>query len=185
MKTISDALAIRRRVFGAFELAETASSDEERAQWLTFALVGGGPTGVELAGQIRELATQTLHEEFRTIRPEDARVLLFDGGDAPLKAFGPKLAGKAADTLERLGVELHMGCAGHVGRRGRAAGHRGRPGRALRRADRAVDRRRRGAAARGRGSPRPPVRSTTGRDASPCAPTARSRGTRRSSSSAT
>jgi NADH dehydrogenase len=109
MKSISDALAIRRRVFGAFELAETASSVEERTQWLTFALVGGGPTGVELAGQIRELATQTLHEEFRTIRPEDARVLLFDGGDAPLKAFGPKLSGKAADTLVRLGVELHMG----------------------------------------------------------------------------
>lgn len=109
MKTISDALAIRRRVFGAFELAETASSDEERTQWLTFALVGGGPTGVELAGQIRELATQTLSEEFRTISPQDARVLLFDGGDAPLKAFGPTLSAKAAERLTHLGVELHMG----------------------------------------------------------------------------
>jgi len=108
MKTISDALVIRRRVFGAFEMAETASSPAERQRWLTFALVGGGPTGVELAGQIRELATKTLRGEYRHINPEDARVLLFDGGDAPLAAFGPHLSAKAAKTLDKLGVEQHM-----------------------------------------------------------------------------
>jgi NADH dehydrogenase len=108
MKTIGDALAIRRRVFGAFELAETASSPEERRRWLTFALVGAGPTGVELAGQIREVATKTLRSEYRNIKPEEARVLLFDGGSAPLASFGPKLSEKAAQTLQKLGVELHM-----------------------------------------------------------------------------
>jgi NADH dehydrogenase len=109
MKTISDALTIRRRVFGAFEMAETAADAAERSRWLTFALVGGGPTGVELAGQIRELATKTLRAEFRRARPEDARVLLFDGGTEPLAAFGPKLSAHAADSLRALGVELHMG----------------------------------------------------------------------------
>jgi NADH:ubiquinone reductase (H+-translocating) len=109
MKTISDALTIRRRVFGAFEMAETATSSDDARHWLTFALVGGGPTGVELAGQIRELATKTLRREYRHVRPEDARVLLFDGGPAPLAVFGEKLSGKAAAELERLGVELHMG----------------------------------------------------------------------------
>jgi NADH:ubiquinone reductase (H+-translocating) len=108
MKTIGDALAIRRRVFGAFEMAETASTPEERRRWLTFALVGAGPTGVELAGQIRELATKTLRSEYRNIKPEEARVLLFDGGSVPLASFGPKLAEKAAQTLQKLGVELHM-----------------------------------------------------------------------------
>ena len=96
MKTIADALVIRRRVFGAFEMAETATDPAERRRWLTFALVGAGPTGVELAGQIREVATKTLRAEFRHIKPEDARVLLFDGGDAPLASFGPKLSAKAA-----------------------------------------------------------------------------------------
>ncbi len=109
MKTISDALTIRRRVFGAFEMAETESDPVQRRRWLTFALVGAGPTGVELAGQIRELATKTLRAEFRHIAPQDARVLVFDGGDAPLAAFGPKLSAKAAKSLRALGVELHMG----------------------------------------------------------------------------
>jgi NADH dehydrogenase len=109
MKSIEDALKIRRRVFGAFELAESATDPAERQRWLTFALVGAGPTGVELAGQIRELATKTLREEYRHIKPEDARVMLFDGGDAPLATFGPKLSGLAARDLGKLGVELHMG----------------------------------------------------------------------------
>jgi NADH dehydrogenase len=108
MKTIADALTIRRRVFGAFEMAETAADAAERQRWLTFALVGAGPTGVELAGQIRELATKTLRREFRNIRPEEARVLLFDGGAAPLASFGDRLSGIAARTLHGLGVELHM-----------------------------------------------------------------------------
>jgi NADH:ubiquinone reductase (H+-translocating) len=109
MKTIEDALKIRRRVFGAFEMAETEDDPAERARWLTFALVGAGPTGVELAGQIREVATKTLRDEYRHIKPEDARVLLFDGGDAPLAMFGPKLSALAARDLSKLGVELHMG----------------------------------------------------------------------------
>ena len=109
MKTVSDALAIRRRVYGAFEMADTATDPEERRTYLTFALVGAGPTGVELAGQIREVATKTLRAEFRNIKPEDARVLLFDGGSAPLAMFGPKLSQKAAKALDALGVERHMG----------------------------------------------------------------------------
>jgi NADH:ubiquinone reductase (H+-translocating) len=109
MKTIEDALKIRRRVFGAFELAESSADPAERRRWLTFALVGAGPTGVELAGQIREVATKTLRRQYRNIRPGDARVLLFDGGSAPLAAFGPKLSAMAARDLSKLGVELHMG----------------------------------------------------------------------------
>jgi NADH:ubiquinone reductase (H+-translocating) len=109
MKSLEDALAIRRRVYGAFEMADTASDPAERAGWLTFALVGAGPTGVELAGQIRELATKTLRAEYRMIMPQDARVLLFDGGSAPLASFGPKLSERAAAILRDLGVEQHMG----------------------------------------------------------------------------
>ncbi len=108
MKSIADALTIRRRVFGAFEMAESATSHDEARRWLTFALVGGGPTGVELAGQIRELATRTLRAEFRKILPQDTRVLLFDGGKAPLASFGPALSAKAAAALRKLGVEQHM-----------------------------------------------------------------------------
>ena len=110
MKSIEDALKIRRRVFGAFEMAESADDPAERRRWLTFALVGGGPTGVELAGQIREVATKVLAREYRHIQPGDARVMLFDGGTAPLASFGPKLSALAARELKKLGVELHMGC---------------------------------------------------------------------------
>ena len=80
----------------------------QQNNWLTFALVGAGPTGVELAGQLRELATHTLRDEYRSIDPQDARVLLFDGVEAPLAMFGPKLSAKAAGSLRDLGVELHM-----------------------------------------------------------------------------
>jgi NADH dehydrogenase len=109
MKTIDDARRIRRRIFGAFEMAESAGDPAERQRWLTFALVGAGPTGVELAGQIREVATKTLRSEYRHIKPEDARVMLFDGGKAPLAAFGPHLSALAARDLSKLGVELRMG----------------------------------------------------------------------------
>ncbi|MGV8965753.1 MAG: NAD(P)/FAD-dependent oxidoreductase [Cellulomonas sp.] len=108
MKTLEDALTIRRRVFGAFEMAETATDPAERRRWLTFALVGGGPTGVELAGQIRELATKTLNGEFGRLDPAEARVLLFDGGEVPLASFGPQLSAHAAKVLVDHGVELHM-----------------------------------------------------------------------------
>jgi NADH:ubiquinone reductase (H+-translocating) len=109
MKSIEDAMRIRRRVYGAFELAESATDPAERKRWLTFALVGAGPTGVELAGQIREVATKTLAKEYRHITPADAKVMLFDGGSAPLAMFGPKLSALAARDLTKLGVELHMG----------------------------------------------------------------------------
>lgn len=108
MKTMTDALAIRQRVFGAFEMAESTADPDERQRWLTFAMVGAGPTGVELAGQIRELATTTLRDEYRHIHPEEAKVILFDGGDEPLAAFGPKLAAKAKRALDKLGVDLMM-----------------------------------------------------------------------------
>lgn len=109
MKTLGDALEIRRRIYRAFEMAESATDPEERRQWLTFALVGGGPTGVELAGQIREIAGHTLDREFRTIDPLQARVLLFEGSDKVLGTFGGPLAGRAARTLRHLGVDLHLG----------------------------------------------------------------------------
>jgi NADH dehydrogenase len=108
MKTLDDALSVRRRLFGAFEIAETLPPGPERAAWLTFVVAGGGPTGVELAGQIREMATRTLANEFHSIEPEEARVLLFDGGDRLVKSFAPKLADKAAKVLEDLGVELRL-----------------------------------------------------------------------------
>jgi NADH dehydrogenase len=109
MKTLEDALEIRRRLYRAFEMAESAADAEERRQWLTFALVGGGPTGVELAGQIREIAGHTLKREFRTIDPLQARVLLFEGSGTVLGSFGEPLAGRAARALRDLGVELHLG----------------------------------------------------------------------------
>jgi NADH dehydrogenase len=108
MKTLDDALTIRRRVFGAFEMASTATDPAERRRWLTFALVGAGPTGVELAGQIHEVATLTLRNEYRQIDPSQARVLLFDGGKEPLAPFGPTLSARAAKALTGMGVELHM-----------------------------------------------------------------------------
>ncbi|WP_396928927.1 NAD(P)/FAD-dependent oxidoreductase [Mycolicibacterium sp.] len=109
MKTLDDALSIRRRVFAAFEIAETLPPGPERDEWLTFAVAGAGPTGVELAGQIRELATRALANEFHSIDPEEARVLLFDGGDRVLKSFAPALTDRAARELARLGVEMHFG----------------------------------------------------------------------------
>jgi NADH:ubiquinone reductase (H+-translocating) len=81
----------------------------ERDGWLTFAIAGGGPTGVELSGQIREMVSRTVAKEFHSIAPEEARVLLFDAGDCVLSSFAPGLSGKAAKILEWLGVELHMG----------------------------------------------------------------------------
>jgi NADH dehydrogenase len=109
MKTLDDAVTVRRRLFGAFEMAETLPPGPERDAWLTFAIAGGGPTGVELAGQIREMATRTLANEFHSIAPQEARVLLFDGGHCVLDSFASDLTDSATETLEKLGVELHMG----------------------------------------------------------------------------
>jgi NADH:ubiquinone reductase (H+-translocating) len=109
MKTIDDAMELRRRIFGAFEMAETASEGVERERWLTVVIVGAGPTGVELAGQVRELATRSLRREFRNIDPASVRVLLLDGGNEPLATFGNRLSRAATKELARLGVELRMG----------------------------------------------------------------------------
>jgi NADH dehydrogenase len=109
MKTIDDALELRRRIFGAFEMAETATDADEQRRWLTIVIVGAGPTGVELAGQVRELATRSLRGEFRTFDPQSVRVLLMDGGTEPLATFGGNLSGRAAKELDGLGVELRMG----------------------------------------------------------------------------
>ena len=106
MKTIDDALNLRRRIFAAFELAETAPTEAERRRWLTFAVVGGGPTGCEVAGQIAELARRTLREDFRAIDPASAVVLLFDANTEVLSTFGDRLSRKARIGLERIGVEI-------------------------------------------------------------------------------
>lgn len=108
MKSVEDATTVGRRVFGAFEVAEETEDPDERQAWLTFAVVGAGPTGVELAGQIRQAALHTLRREFRRIDPADCRVLLFDGGKEPLAMFGDRLSERATRTLETMGVELHM-----------------------------------------------------------------------------
>jgi NADH dehydrogenase len=109
MKTIDDALELRRRIFGAFEMAEMAADRAEQDRWLTVAIVGGGPTGVELAGQVRDLAARSLKGEFRSFDPSSVKVVLLDGGEAPLATFGEQLSKRAAKELEHLGVELRMG----------------------------------------------------------------------------
>jgi NADH dehydrogenase len=88
-------------------MAEVERDPEKQRQWLTFVVVGGGPTGVEIAGQIAELSRRVLKKDFRRIDPTSARILLFDGGDAVLASFGDQLSAKAARGLERLGVEIH------------------------------------------------------------------------------
>ena len=108
MKTIDNALELRGRIFGAFEMAEVESDPDQRDEWLTFAVVGGGPTGVEMAGQIVELSKRSLRRNFRHIDPRSARVLLFDGGHSVLADFGPKLAAKTLRDLMRLGIEVHL-----------------------------------------------------------------------------
>lgn len=108
MKTIDDALELRARIFGAFELAEIETDPAAVEKLLTFVVVGAGPTGVEMAGQIRELASKTLKGEFRRIDPTQARVILVDGASYPLPPFGEKLGHKTWAELEKLGVELKM-----------------------------------------------------------------------------
>jgi len=108
MKTIDDAFELRRRVYGAFELAETAIDEGERRFWMTIVIVGAGPTGVELAGQVRELAVRSLPRDFRSIDPTTVRVVLADGGAEPLANFGDRLSASAATQLTKMGVELHM-----------------------------------------------------------------------------
>jgi NADH dehydrogenase len=109
MKTIDDAMELRRRVYGALELAENLADPALQRFWMTFVIVGAGPTGVELAGQIRELAYRSLIKDFRHIDPATIRVILVDGGKEPLANFGGELSGRARVQLEKMGVELRMG----------------------------------------------------------------------------
>ncbi|MFC0451471.1 NAD(P)/FAD-dependent oxidoreductase [Rhodococcus jostii] len=109
MKTIDDALELRGRILGAFEQAELSSDPAERARLLTFVVVGAGPTGVELAGQIAELSRRTLSGAFRNIDPREARVILLDGADDVLPVYGGKLSRKAREQLEKLGIEIQLG----------------------------------------------------------------------------
>ncbi|MBF6353403.1 NAD(P)/FAD-dependent oxidoreductase [Nocardia higoensis] len=108
MKTIDDALELRGRILGAFEGAEVATSQATRDRLLTFVVIGAGPTGVELAGQIAELADRTLEGTFDNFDPRDARVILIEGAGAVLGPMGPKLGAKAQRRLERMGVEIQL-----------------------------------------------------------------------------
>ena len=106
LKTIDDALEIRRRVLLAFEAAERETDPERQKAWLTFVIVGGGPTGVELAGALSEIARQTMIRDFRHINPSSARVILIEGRDRILPVYPPDLSDKARKQLASLGAEV-------------------------------------------------------------------------------
>jgi NADH:ubiquinone reductase (H+-translocating) len=109
LKSLDDALEIRARIFGAFELAEREPDPGERARLMTFVVIGAGPTGVEMAGQIAELSHRALGRNFRSIDPRRARVLLLDGGHQLLASFPESLQRRTVKDLARLGVEIHLG----------------------------------------------------------------------------
>lgn len=109
LKSLDDALKIRGRILRSFERAERSADVQEQARLLTFVVVGGGPTGVEMAGAIAELAHHSMRNEFRNIKPESARVILVEGQSRPLTMFREDLSAQACKDLERLGVELRMG----------------------------------------------------------------------------
>ncbi|UQU67946.1 NAD(P)/FAD-dependent oxidoreductase [Couchioplanes caeruleus] len=108
MKSIDDALELRARIFGAFELADLQTDPAEIERWMTFVVVGAGPTGVEMAGQIAELAHRTLPGQYRHIDPRKARIILVDAVDAVLKTFGDHLSTRALRQLHLLGVEVEL-----------------------------------------------------------------------------
>lgn len=110
LKTIEDATEIRRGVLGAFERAERTTDAEERKRALTFVVVGGGPTGVEMAGSIAELARQTLRRDFRAINPGTARVILIENSDRVLQTFHPKLSAYSVKSLRDIGVDPWLNC---------------------------------------------------------------------------
>ena len=111
MKTIDDALEIRGRILGAFEMAERETDPVARRRFLTFVIVGAGPTGVELAGQLVELSRHTLRHNFRNIDPAEARIVLLDAAPTVLGAFPDSLRKRAMLDLRDIGVELHLGIA--------------------------------------------------------------------------
>lgn len=114
LKTLDDALRIRRRILSAFERAEAEEEPEARRALLTFAIVGGGPTGVELAGTLAEIARHTLKREFRRIDPREARVLLLEAGPRVLATFPESQSEKARQLLQEIGVEVRTGAAVNV-----------------------------------------------------------------------
>ncbi|MFN8140044.1 MAG: NAD(P)/FAD-dependent oxidoreductase [Fimbriimonadales bacterium] len=109
LKTVEDALEIRRDIYMAFERAEATTNDAERKALLTFAIIGGGPTGVEMAGALAELSRRTLRGNFRSIDPSSARILLLEADDRILPTYDPFLSAKATRSLEKLGVEVRTG----------------------------------------------------------------------------
>jgi NADH dehydrogenase len=111
LKSLDDALEMRRRILFAFEAAEVETDLARRAALLTFVIVGGGPTGVELAGAIAEISRHTVARDFRSIDPRQAQVLLLEAGPRILAAFPEKLSAKAVGSLERLGVKVRTGAA--------------------------------------------------------------------------
>jgi NADH dehydrogenase len=108
MKSIDDALELRGRIFGSFEMAELLDDPAEIEEWLTFVVIGAGPTGVEMAGQIAELAHSTLRRDFRRIDPTRSRILLLDAAPAVLGTFGERLSQKAQTQLEHIGVKVEL-----------------------------------------------------------------------------
>jgi NADH dehydrogenase len=108
LKSIEDATTMRRRILSAFEEAELTPDSNQQRAWLTFVVVGGGPTGVELAGAVGELAHRTLRKDFRNIRPQTSLVLLVEGLDRLLTAYPPDLSEKALQALQRLGVTVRL-----------------------------------------------------------------------------
>jgi NADH dehydrogenase len=108
LKTIEDATELRRRILLAFESAEYEGSDEARRARLTFGIVGAGPTGVELAGAIKEIAGQTIPQDYKHIDTRTTRVILFEGGDRVLSPFPPELSARAQRDLEAMGVEVRL-----------------------------------------------------------------------------
>ncbi len=109
MKSIDDALELRGRIFGSFEMAELVEDEEQRTRLMTFVVVGAGPTGVEMAGQIAELSHRTLRHEFRRIDPRQARVILLDAAPSVLGSFGDRLGAKAVARLGEIGVQVQLG----------------------------------------------------------------------------
>ncbi len=108
MKTLDDALALRGNIFGAFELAEAEPDPAARRRLMTFVVVGGGPTGVEMAGQLRELSRRALRRNYRMIHPVDSRVVLVEGLDQLVGSMGNYLSRMTARDLTRMGVEIHL-----------------------------------------------------------------------------
>ncbi len=109
LKSVEEATTIRHKILYAFEAAERISDPAKRPAWLTFVIVGAGPTGVELAGAIAEIARQTLKHDFRSIHPEEAQIILMDGAPRVLPPFPEDLAEKAARSLGKLGVQVKTG----------------------------------------------------------------------------